>query len=55
MHITLCVYGIGCVVGALFVAFVLKETSGQSLDDIGMDDEQLRMQKFHASRINSLC
>lgn len=31
------VYGLGCLIGFTFVLFALKETSGQSLDDIGMD------------------
>lgn len=27
------IYAAGCVIGFLFVLFVLKETAGQSLDD----------------------
>lgn len=27
-------YGIGCVLGAIFVVFVQKETRGQAIDDV---------------------
>lgn len=32
---TLSLYAIGCLIGALFVVFFMKETRGTSLDDIG--------------------
>ena len=37
LHGCLMIYGIGCVIGFIFVLFVLKETTGQSLDDVGID------------------
>lgn len=33
------IFGIGCSIGAIFVLCVLKETSGLSLDNVGMNDE----------------
>lgn len=33
------IYGSGCIAGAIFVLFVLKETSGQSLDDVESDEK----------------
>lgn len=37
LHGCLMVYAFGCLIGFVFVLFVLKETSGQSLDAIRMD------------------
>lgn len=31
------IFGIGSTVGAIFVAFATEETSGKSLDDVGLD------------------
>lgn len=41
LHGCMMIYGIGCVVGAVFVLVVLKETKGKSLDgvDIKIKDE----------------
>lgn len=33
----LIIYGIGCIVAAIFILFVLKETAGKSIDDVGVD------------------
>lgn len=33
------IFGIGCSIGAIFVLCVLEETSGLSLDNIGMNDD----------------
>lgn len=33
------IYAVGCCVGAVFVFFVLQETTGKSLDDIGTDEQ----------------
>lgn len=46
-------FGVSSVVGAIFVYFVLKETSGQSLDDVGLD-EKTKMDRIHAIRLNSI-
>lgn len=34
----LTMYGISCVVGAIFVVFLLNDTTGQSLDEYGLDE-----------------
>lgn len=36
LHGCFLVFGIGSLVGSFFVLFVLKETSGQCLDDVGV-------------------
>lgn len=36
VHGCLIVFGVGCTIGFLFVLLCLKETSGQSLDDVGV-------------------
>lgn len=36
LHGCLATYGIGCIVGFIFVLFVLNETKGKSLDDVGV-------------------
>lgn len=33
------IFGIGCSIGAIFVLLVLEETSGVSLDNVGINDE----------------
>lgn len=38
LHGTLMIYGIGSIGGFIFMLFVLKETSGKSLDDVGRDE-----------------
>lgn len=37
LHGCLMVYGVGSIIGSFFVLFVLSETSGQCLDDVGKD------------------
>lgn len=39
LHGCLTIYAIGCVLGFFFVYFVLDETSGRSLDDVGNDNK----------------
>lgn len=46
------ILGIGCLFGAIFVVFVMQETTGQSLDDVGAD-EQIKLD-FMRARINSI-
>lgn len=36
LHGTFMIYGTGCVVGTIFIIFVLGDTSGTSLDDVGV-------------------
>lgn len=45
LHGCLTVYGIGCIIGFLFVLFVLKETKGRSLDDIGVKEKKQPIEK----------
>lgn len=33
------IYGLGCIVGFIFVVFVQKETRGQSIDDAPTNDK----------------
>lgn len=37
LHGTMLIYGICCMAAAIFVAFVMKETSGKSLEGIDND------------------
>lgn len=37
LRVTLLIYGVGCIVGTLFVMFILEETNGNSLDDVGVN------------------
>lgn len=39
LHGCLLIYGVGCIVGFVFVLWFLKETSGQSLDEVGIDEK----------------
>lgn len=43
------IYGIGCFIGFIFVYFVLNDTTGQSLDEVGADKKI----KTEHVRINS--
>lgn len=38
VHGCLSLYGCGCVIGAIFVLFAMKETNGKPLDDDDDDD-----------------
>lgn len=40
------IFGVGSALGAIFVYFVLEETSGKSLDDVGFDE---KMKQIHAT------
>lgn len=53
LHGCMLILGGGCVFGFFFIHFAMKETSGQSLDDIGAD-EQLKSKRFHVKRVNSI-
>lgn len=35
LHGCLSIYGLGCIAGSIFILLVLKETSGECLDDVG--------------------
>lgn len=53
LHGCLAIFGIGCIIGTIFVFFILEETTGKSLDDVGLD-EKTKMERVHTTRINSL-
>lgn len=42
LHGCFIVYGVGSLIGFFFVLFVLKETSGQCLDDVGMEGKRTK-------------
>lgn len=50
LHGCFLIYGVGCLCGFFFILFILKETSGESLDDVGVNentkDENARKVKF---------
>lgn len=39
LHGCLTIYAVGCILGFFFVLFVLDETSGKSLDEVGDEDK----------------
>lgn len=53
LHGCMIILGTGCIIGFFFVLIVMKETSGQSLDDVGKSEKD-KMEQFHASRVNSI-
>lgn len=53
LHGCMIILGFGCIIGFLFVLIVTKETAGQSLDDVGVN-EKFKMNQIHAARINSI-
>lgn len=40
LHGCLSIYGCGCIIGFIFVLLVVKETSGTSLDDVGVEEKK---------------
>lgn len=53
IHGVLLIYAIGCMIGFFFVLFILKETSGQSLDDVGTEDEKEK--ETNDKKVSSQC
>lgn len=39
LHGCLTIYAVGCILGFFFVLFVLDETSGKSLDEVGIENK----------------
>lgn len=39
LHGCMFTLGIGCIIASIFVYFFLKETSNQSIDDVGAEDK----------------
>lgn len=53
LHGVLMIFAVSCVVGAIFVLFLVEETSGKSLDDVGVEEKR-KLSRIHVARINSL-
>lgn len=53
LHGCLSIYGAGCILGFIFVLFVLDETTGKSLDQV-VDHENTKTDHIHAARIGSI-
>lgn len=53
LHGCLAIFGVCCMVGILFVTAILKETKGQSLDDVGLD-EKARMARAQIRRFSNI-
>lgn len=47
LHGCMTILAVGCIVGSLFIAFAMKETAGQSLDDDVDTNEKLKMESIH--------
>lgn len=48
VHGCMIIFAILTTVGIIFVATVLEETSGQSLDDVNYDDEHVNFERARA-------
>lgn len=46
-------FGCGCLVGTVFVVFILEETTGKSLDSIDINDTT-QPDSIRATRLNSI-
>lgn len=46
LHGCMTILAIGCIVGSFFIAFAMKETAGQSLDDVDTK-EKMKMESIH--------
>lgn len=53
LHGCMIIFGVGSIIGALFVIFVVDETNGKCLDDVGAD-EKTKIQFARATRANSI-
>lgn len=53
IHGVLLIYAVGCMIGFFFVLFILKETSGQSLDDVGIEDDKEK--EANEKKMSSRC
>lgn len=47
------IYACGCMIGFIFVLFVLKETSGKSLDDVGLNEDKEK--EANDKKISTYC
>ena len=46
LHGCMIILAIGCIVGSLFIALAMKETAGQSLDDVDTNGK-MKMESIH--------
>lgn len=55
LHGCLLIYAIGSFIGALFVLFILEETTGTSLDEVGMDmnENVMKNDKLDMEKLNN--
>lgn len=53
LHGCLSIFAAGCIIGFLFVLFIVEETNGQSLDDVGVT-EKTKLEHRHKGRLDSL-
>lgn len=54
LHGCFIIYGVGCIIGSIFVIFVMRETSGQSLDDVGVNEKPISKCASHGDRSSSV-
>lgn len=53
LHGTFVIYGMGCVLGTIFIILVLKDTNGASLDNVGVDvDDKINLK--HRNKIDNI-
>lgn len=54
LHGCLMIYGFGSLASAIFILVVMRETNGQSLDDVGADGEKMKVERARVKSITSL-
>lgn len=53
LHGCFMIYGFGSIASAIFILVVMKETTGKSLDDVGVD-EKIILDRVRMTSITSL-
>lgn len=53
LHGCLMIYAVGSFIGAMFVLFVLEETTGTSLDEVGMDENVTKNDDHSMEKLNN--
>ena len=53
LHGCMMIFGIGSLLGAIYVLLVVDETSGKCLDDVGANERQ-KIEHIARSRVNSI-
>lgn len=54
LHGCLMIYAVGSFIGAIFVLFVLDETTGSSLDEVGMDGNITKNDDLNMEKLNNV-